>query len=88
MVALVTLQGNTATCLSAAANPAESSMEWNYTLDGNLGCSHITEHLLKFPLVVALNLDPTNDNIVWRSNTEKKYGSYLLFNQIHLAGGS
>lgn len=70
MVALVTLQGNTATCLSAAANPAESSMEWNYMLDGNLGCSHITEHLLKFPLVVALNLDPTND--MFGEVTQKK----------------
>lgn len=70
MVALVTLQGNTASCLSAAANPAESSMEWNYMLDGNLGCSHITEHLLKFPLVVALNLDPTND--MFGEVTQKK----------------
>lgn len=70
MVALVTLQGNTATCLSAAANPAESSMEWNYMLDGNLGCSHITEHLLKFPLVVALNLDPTID--MFGEVTQKK----------------
>lgn len=70
MVALVTLQGNTATCLSAAANPAESSVEWNYMLDGNLGCSHITEHLLKFPLVVALNLDPTND--MFGEVTQKK----------------
>lgn len=88
VVAFVTLQGNTATCLSAAANPAESSLEWNYTLDGKLGCSHITEHLLKFPLVVALNLGPTSDSSVGSSNTKKIFGSWWLFNQIDLAGGS
>lgn len=67
----VTPQGNRATCLSAATNPAESSEEWNYILDGNLGCSHVAEHWLKFPLVVALTLAPISGNNVGSSNTEK-----------------
>lgn len=67
----VTPQGNRATCLSAAMNPAESSEEWNYILDGNLVCSHVTEHWLKFPLVVALALAPISGYNVGSSNTEK-----------------
>lgn len=68
----VTPQGNRATCLSAATNPAESSEEWNYILDGDSGYSHVAEHhWLKFPLVVALTLDPISGNNVGSSNTEK-----------------
>lgn len=50
---------------------AESSEEWNYILDGNLGCSHVTEHWLKFPLVVVLTLAPISGNNVGSSNIEK-----------------
>ena len=59
------------TCLSAATSPAESSEEWNYILDSNLGCSHVTEHWIKFPLVDALTLAPISGNNVGSSNTEK-----------------
>lgn len=58
-------------CLSAAISPAESSEEWNYILDGDLGCSHVTKRWLKFPLVVALTLTPISGSNVRGSNTEK-----------------
>lgn len=67
----VTLQGNRATCLSAAMNPAESSEEWNYILDGGLGCSHVTKYWLKFPLVFAFTLAPISGNTVGGNSTEK-----------------
>lgn len=67
----VTPQGNRTTCLSAATSPAESSEEWNYILDGDLGSSHVTEHWLKFPLVVACTLAPISGNNVGSFNTEK-----------------
>lgn len=67
----VTLQGNRATCLSAAINPAESSEEWNYILDGGLGCSHVTEYWIKFLLFFAFILAPISGNNVGGNNTEK-----------------
>lgn len=50
---------------------AESSEEWNYILHGDLGCSHVTKHWLKFPLLVALTLSPISGSNVRGSNTEK-----------------
>lgn len=59
------------TCLSAAMSPAESSEEWNYILGGDLGCSHVTKHWLKFPLVGALTLSPMSGSNGRGSNTQK-----------------
>lgn len=65
-------------------SPAESSEEWNYILDGDLGCSHVTKHWLKFPLVVALTASPISGSSVRGSNTEKSAENVGIFPLCHL----
>lgn len=79
---LVTLQGNSMTCLSTAMSPAESSEEWNYILDGDLGYSHVTECGLIFPLVVVLILAPISGNNVGNSNTEKSVEAIAILSTV------
>lgn len=63
-------------------SPAESSEEWNYILDGDLGYSHVTECGLIFPLVVVLILAPISGNNVGNSNTEKSVEAIAILSTV------